>query len=113
MTIWRDRSVAGGILLPRGVVVRDRDPSKDIGTLRFWQVFVKPSTASHCGKRCRSGRNSGTMPAGDDSPRNETAYVGSASMGGTASKHPAPRPSVRGAPSARVERGGNAEVSYA
>ena len=50
-------------------------PQKNIGTLRFWQVFVKPSTASHCGKRCRSGRNSGTMPAGANLPRNETAYL--------------------------------------
>lgn len=71
----KDGVAAGGIPLPRGVIVRDRDPSKDIGTLRFWQVCVKPSTASHCGKRCRSGRNSGTTPAGDDSPRNETAYL--------------------------------------
>lgn len=86
----KDGAAAGGIPLPRGVIVRDRDPSKDIGTLRFWQVCVKPSTASHCGKRCRSGRNSGTMPAGGGSPRNETAYVGSASMGGTASKQTRP-----------------------
>nr|DAE89230.1 MAG TPA: hypothetical protein [Caudoviricetes sp.] len=41
-------------------------------------------------RRGRGGRNPATMPTGDDSPRNETAYVGSASMGGTASKQTRP-----------------------
>nr|DAX72519.1 MAG TPA: hypothetical protein [Caudoviricetes sp.] len=66
--------------------MRDRDPSKDIGTLRFWQVCVKPSTASHCGKRCRSGRNPATMPAGRMAPGMKPVRSGSRSLGGTASR---------------------------